>query len=142
MLLQNSPLTKDFNFRHQFKLERWMDYGPTIAAAFASSNENEVNNLRTIFSELMKRSPQKTSSRLPSGPYVSQETADRYNNPQYGSSGHANSMYFASSASAGMIEGNSVHSGRSARSQYTGHYSTGPVERSTVPVSPGPGFHY
>lgn len=40
---------------HQFKIERWMDYGPTIAAAFASSNEREVFNLRTIFVESIKR---------------------------------------------------------------------------------------
>lgn len=128
---------------HQFKLERWMDYGPTIAAAFASSNENEVNNLRTVFSEMMKRSPQNNSSvRLPSNPYVSAETVNRYNNNQYRNSSNANSMYFASSASAGMIEANSVNSGRSSRSQLTGHYSTGPVERSTIPVSPASGFHY
>lgn len=120
-----------------------MDYGPTIAAAFASSNENEVNNLRTVFSEMMKRSPQNNSSvRLPSNPYVSAETVNRYNNNQYRNSSNANSMYFASSASAGMIEANSVNSGRSSRSQLTGHYSTGPVERSTIPVSPASGFHY
>ena len=120
-----------------------MDYGPTIAAAFASSNENEVNNLRTVFSELMKRSPQnKTSVRLPSNPYANAETADRYNGNQYMTTGNSNSMYFASSASAGMVEGTSVTSGRSSRSQLTGHYSTGPVERSTIPVSPASGFHY
>ena len=30
----------------QFKLERWMDYGPTIAAAFGSYNPKEVDDLR------------------------------------------------------------------------------------------------
>lgn len=39
---------------HQFKLERWMEYGPTIAAAFASPNERETFNLRTIISEMIK----------------------------------------------------------------------------------------
>ena len=37
-----------------------MDYGPTIAAAFGSPNEREIYQLRTIFSEMLKRSP-KTS---------------------------------------------------------------------------------
>lgn len=47
---------KNYNNRmlHQFKLERWMEYGPTIAAAFASPNERETFNLRTIISEMIK----------------------------------------------------------------------------------------
>ena len=35
-----------------------MDYGPTIAAAFASPSENDVSTLRIIISEMMKRCPQ------------------------------------------------------------------------------------
>lgn len=33
---------------HQFKLERMMDYGPNIAGAFASYNQQEVS--RTVSS--------------------------------------------------------------------------------------------
>mmetsp|Transcript_20754 Transcript_20754/g.31157 ORF Transcript_20754/g.31157 Transcript_20754/m.31157 type:complete len:488 (+) Transcript_20754:187-1650(+) len=43
---------------YQFKIERWMDYGPTIAAAFGSQNEREIFQLRTIFGEMLKRCPQ------------------------------------------------------------------------------------
>ena len=40
-----------------------MDYGPTIAAAFASPNEREVYNLRTVFTEMMKRAPSTSKQR-------------------------------------------------------------------------------
>lgn len=40
-----------------------MDYGPTIAAAFASPNEREVYNLRTVFTEIMKRAPSASKQR-------------------------------------------------------------------------------
>jgi len=36
---------------HQFKLERWMDFGPTIVAAFASQDPKEVDALRTVISQ-------------------------------------------------------------------------------------------
>jgi len=42
---------------NQFKLERWMDYGPTIAAAFAAEDERDIHQLRTIMIEMMKLSP-------------------------------------------------------------------------------------
>ena len=41
----------------QFKLERWMDYGPTIAAAFASTDPNEVDDLRQALVECMRNTP-------------------------------------------------------------------------------------
>jgi len=40
----------------QFKLERWMEYGPTIAAAFASTETLEVENLRRCIMELINAS--------------------------------------------------------------------------------------
>lgn len=41
----------------QFKLERWMDYGPTIAAAFASQDVAEVDVLRETLVECMRNTP-------------------------------------------------------------------------------------
>ncbi len=41
----------------QFKLERWMDYGPTIAAAFGSYDPKEVNALREAIVECMRNTP-------------------------------------------------------------------------------------
>lgn len=41
----------------QFKLERWMDYGPTIAAAFGSYNPREVDDLREALVECMRNTP-------------------------------------------------------------------------------------
>jgi len=41
----------------QFKLERWMDYGPTIAAAFGSYDPHEVDKLRAAIVECMKNTP-------------------------------------------------------------------------------------
>ena len=41
----------------QFKLERWMDYGPTIAAAFASLDDNEIDGLRQAVVECMRNTP-------------------------------------------------------------------------------------
>ena len=41
----------------QFKLERWMDYGPTIAAAFASLEINEIDSLRQAIVECMRNTP-------------------------------------------------------------------------------------
>jgi hypothetical protein len=36
--------TTTSNFRLHFKLERWMDYGPTIAAAFAAREDDMINS--------------------------------------------------------------------------------------------------
>jgi hypothetical protein len=41
----------------QFKLERWMDYGPTIAAAFGSYEIKEVEDLRKAIVECMRNTP-------------------------------------------------------------------------------------
>jgi hypothetical protein len=41
----------------QFKLERWMDYGPTIAAAFGSHDPVEVDVLREAIVECMRNTP-------------------------------------------------------------------------------------
>jgi hypothetical protein len=41
----------------QFKLERWMDYGPTIAAAFGSADDNEVDVLRQTIVDCMRNTP-------------------------------------------------------------------------------------
>jgi hypothetical protein len=41
----------------QFKLERWMDYGPTIAAAFGSYDPKEVDTLREAIVECMRNTP-------------------------------------------------------------------------------------
>jgi len=41
----------------QFKLERWMDYGPTIAAAFGSYDPKEVEACREAIVECMKNTP-------------------------------------------------------------------------------------
>jgi hypothetical protein len=38
------PSKKNNNDRLHFKLERWMDYGPTIAAAFAAREEDMINS--------------------------------------------------------------------------------------------------
>lgn len=42
-----------------FKVESWMDYGPMIAAAFASKNSNDVYCLQRIMGEMIETSPQK-----------------------------------------------------------------------------------
>jgi hypothetical protein len=41
----------------QFKLERWMDYGPTIAAAFGSPDSQEVDVLRQTIIDCMRNTP-------------------------------------------------------------------------------------
>ena len=48
-----------FSERHHFKLERWLDYGPIIAGAFASKNQNDVYCLRRLMCEMIERSPQR-----------------------------------------------------------------------------------
>jgi hypothetical protein len=49
----------------QFKLERWMDYGPTIAAAFASPNNKEVEALRSVIVNCMKNAPRDPTQFVP-----------------------------------------------------------------------------
>merc|ERR1711957_464870 len=42
---------------HQFKLERWMDLGPSIAAAFASQNPKEVHRLHSVLHGCLQLCP-------------------------------------------------------------------------------------
>jgi len=109
---------------YQFKLERWMDYGPTIAAAFGSRNEREIYHLRTIFGEMIKRA-QKSHA-------VSNRNASpvKFSHPghqHYSSSQSTGRMY----EQRGGSVGGSVHS-RGSHVSY-GHQSTGPVEMSRNP---------
>jgi hypothetical protein len=128
-----------------------MDYGPTIAAAFASPNEREVFNLRTILSEMMKRMAPQGQQGGHSGAVVEhtrsydqrQEAShDNYGAPDpvafaiAGQQRQPSSRNFASSSSVGRLDygrgaGTSIHSHHSHMS--TGALSTGPVERSRNP---------
>lgn len=42
---------------HQFKLDRWMTYGPAVAGAFGSSDEKETYELHSIVLEILKHHP-------------------------------------------------------------------------------------
>jgi len=52
------PSTKSYGAKEplmrQFKLERWMDYGPTIVSCFASANAREVENLRQVIVNMLR----------------------------------------------------------------------------------------
>jgi len=142
---------KNYNNKmlHQFKLERWMDYGPTIAAAFASPNEREVRNLRTVFSELRKKSPNPNENnnniRRPAtaNSYHVAPSNTGYGNPH----GNPHEMQFAggggqqypysSSASTGRLDYGAPGGGGSVKSHHSnksyGVLSTGPVEMSREP---------
>jgi hypothetical protein len=67
----------------QFKLERWMDYGPTIAAAFGSYNPREVDELREAIVECMRNTPLNSGIRATGAvrqrPSQSQDSEDTYN---------------------------------------------------------------
>ena len=43
--------------RFQFKLDKWTDQGPTINAAFASANAEDVRDLHLITSAMIRNSP-------------------------------------------------------------------------------------
>lgn len=134
---------KNYNNKmlHQFKLERWMDYGPTIAAAFASPNERELRNLRIIFQELLKRIPQNTAAApRPASTFQYSQSSDQ-GQAAYGSPRNAQSMYeergpdqyqhYSSSASTGRLEygqAGSVHSQSQHSHKSFGVMSAGPVE--------------
>jgi hypothetical protein len=66
----------------QFKLERWMDYGPTIAAAFGSYNPREVDDLREAIVECMRNTPLNSGIRATGAvrqrPSQSQDSEDSY----------------------------------------------------------------
>lgn len=59
----------------QFKLERWMDYGPTIAAAFGSYNPQEVDDLREALVECMRNTPLNSGIRATGAVRQSQESS-------------------------------------------------------------------
>lgn len=116
---------------YQFKLERWMEYGPTIAAAFASANEREIFQLRTIISEMLKRSQSRTSHHQnPNQVYQSHNQINQYRNVSAYNGGDRPSMTqsfrYGDNASTGMLHEQNSVGGRSARS---GFLSTGAVER-------------
>jgi len=54
---RTKPYGKGGKVVRQFKLERWMDYGPTIAAAFGSYDPKEVDACREAIVECMKNTP-------------------------------------------------------------------------------------
>ena len=66
----------------QFKLERWMDYGPTIAAAFGSPDQNEVDELRQTIIDCMKNTPLGNGIRATGA--VRQGHEDHYQNSHNG----------------------------------------------------------
>lgn len=108
---------------HQFKLERWMDYGPTIAAAFASQRESDVYNLRTIISEMMKMHPQQQVIMQNRSQEIhhtrTYDSAAGYNDSERGyyDTDDAGRHYISGSASAGAIsDGGSVRSSKTVRS--------------------------
>ena len=115
-----------------------MDYGPTIAAAFASPNEREIFQLRTIFSEMLKRSPQDTNMKMligsGTGRAPGQSDGQNTGRNAYLSSrydGHGPPLYsYSSSASTSMLFEQASATSRSGRS---GILSTGPVERRRDP---------
>lgn len=48
---------KNGGFVHQFKLDKWTDQGPTIAAAFGSQHAEEIRDLHLIVMEMLRASP-------------------------------------------------------------------------------------
>jgi len=106
---------------HQFKLERWMEYGPTIAAAFAAPQEKDVLNLRVIISEMMRRHPQQQQFTVDSRPHAIHQTrtydSSRYEDSERHNGDGDGRHYISGSASAGALsDGASVKSARTNRS--------------------------
>jgi hypothetical protein len=66
----------------QFKLERWMDYGPTIAAAFGSYDPKEVDALREALVECMRNTPLNGGIRATGA--IRQRTNEEYGRRDYG----------------------------------------------------------
>lgn len=120
-----------------------MDYGPTIAAAFASHNEMEVFNLRTIIVDMLRRSPQPHTNRVvgmdPPGIHANQSNDAQYpgqvrtrgsvqnsiQSPSYGPSIHTNTSYRPSSSFSPSDRENSL--GVQPRNSF-GQYSSGSGE--------------
>lgn len=125
---------KNYNDKmlHQFKLERWMDYGPTIAAAFGSQNEREIYQLRTIVAEMIKR-----SNKHNRGYGHDQPPPHQYSSNANYQTGHPPSQQFnySDSASTGMIRDQNSIGGRS------GVFSTGHVEGRSNNYNSVAGYH-
>jgi hypothetical protein len=75
----------------QFKLERWMDYGPTIAAAFGSYNPQEVDDLREALVECMRNTPLNNGIRATGA--VRQRPPENINPKRSDSPGKWNNFY-------------------------------------------------
>ena len=45
------------HYSHQFKLDKWVDDGPMIAAAFGSENLSTTNELHRVISIMIRNSP-------------------------------------------------------------------------------------
>lgn len=106
----------------QFKLERWMDYGPTIAAAFGSYEQKEIDALREAIVECMRNTP------LDGG--IRATGAVRQDHPQaqpsggdYGQDSH---NYGTQLQNGGANQGQNFSSNASV-SSYTQHPSGGSV---------------
>lgn len=149
---------KNYNGKglYQFKIERWMEYGPTIAAAFGSPNEREIFQLRTVFSEMLKRVPKDRishprlgNSRGFGGGSSVTSTGENHHNPRsypahsYGGEGHNNQQQrfnYSDAASTGMMRDQASMDSRSLKSQ--GMFSTGPIERRSDPMQEGIAGYY
>jgi hypothetical protein len=73
----------------QFKLERWMDYGPTIAAAFASSDPKEADELRQAIVECMRNTPVGEGIRATGAVRQGDEQGGNFEQPHEGVQGGA-----------------------------------------------------
>lgn len=133
---------------HQFKLEKWMSYGPTIVAAFASKNENDVTELRTIMNEMIRTSPQR--NRVLGTEDDNDNSAYNSDNRSYHSGRSERSQRSAFSAQglqkklSGMM-GGSDRSIRSGGSMGSGRYGGGGFEQGRYEgnsTGPSHGFRY
>lgn len=104
----------------QFKLERWMDYGPTIAAAFGSNNPKEVDDLREALVACMRNTPLNGGIRA-TGAVRESRTDEPGFNPQAGSQSERGPMR------------PSMEGGGYDAASYAGHQNMGrPVSRSVA----------
>merc|ERR1712156_420833 len=99
-----------------------MDYGPTIAAAFGSPNEREIFQLRTIFSEMLKRSPnyrsQKVTAALRQPLAVQQQQQQQQQRPPH--------LYGGAGAAVGGVVGTSATTS-AVQYNYSSNASTGMI---------------
>ncbi len=109
-----------------------MDYGPTIAAAFGSPNEREIFQLRTIFAEMLKRSPSYQNQKvaiLQGKRKGGQQHHHEHPSPHSYSGAHGAShpYNYSSNASTGRL-----YEADSKSQKSFGVLSSGPVERASV----------